>query len=629
MERDGLSLRGRLGLVALDEGSSDDEACRRRCSERLAFCCRPAGWPAPAPGAAPGRRRCRPGRSARHAGRGAVPPTRHLGRRCVQRGDGAGRRLAARAAAGLARGARRAALDGRDCRSNERRRRAGRALVLAPRATRLPAPPIAEDDPRSRRSRRRRSRRPPSRADRARTTTTPPPDTGRARGAGRRCCRPRRPRSRPGCWRAAVRPGAAHAGRAPAARARSSTARRRGRPLGARRGELARRRAAAPDRHAARRRALAGPAPARGRRCGFDDARPQRPRRPHVVRARTSTCSRFKQRRETTTIFVVDASGSAALHRLAEAKGAVELLLADCYVRRDRVAMLAFRGRPQAVPSCCCRPRARWCAPSAAWPAARRRRHAAGRRLDAARDAGAGLRAARRDADPGAADRRPRQHRARRQPGPRARRDADALAWAPLPVRAAGRSHRRRRCACWSTPRRSRSRWPIAPGRRDGRRAYLPLPQRRASLADWMVRQIPVRAALTLPMRVLTALNPCSSTPTLPPPVIPRSGMAPALAATWRRFRPSQTRASAWRSAPRRQPTTRPFTHRCNRPPARISAPRRPAAGGPSPRSRGRGPAAAACGPVDRPASCWHRHPAAPSAWPGDATRRRPARRLR
>jgi magnesium chelatase subunit D len=55
--------------------------------------------------------------------------------------------------------------------------------------------------------------------------------------------------------------------------------------------------------------------------------------------------TRLRQRRETTTVFVVDASGSAALHRLAEAKGAVELLLADCYVRRDRVAVLAFRGR--------------------------------------------------------------------------------------------------------------------------------------------------------------------------------------------------------------------------------------------------------------------------------------------
>jgi magnesium chelatase subunit D len=63
-----------------------------------------------------------------------------------------------------------------------------------------------------------------------------------------------------------------------------------------------------------------------------------------LIRKDDFRITRFKQRSETTTIFVVDASGSAALHRLAEAKGAVELLLADCYIRRDQVALIAFRG---------------------------------------------------------------------------------------------------------------------------------------------------------------------------------------------------------------------------------------------------------------------------------------------
>ncbi|WP_026380043.1 magnesium chelatase subunit D [Afifella pfennigii] len=67
--------------------------------------------------------------------------------------------------------------------------------------------------------------------------------------------------------------------------------------------------------------------------------------RPRVeVRRDDFRIARYKERSETVTIFVVDASGSAALHRLAEAKGAVELVLADCYVRRDQVALIAFRG---------------------------------------------------------------------------------------------------------------------------------------------------------------------------------------------------------------------------------------------------------------------------------------------
>jgi magnesium chelatase subunit D len=63
------------------------------------------------------------------------------------------------------------------------------------------------------------------------------------------------------------------------------------------------------------------------------------------VRARDFRYLRRRERTGTTAIFAVDASGSTALERLAETKGAIELLLGQCYVRRDSVGLVAFRGR--------------------------------------------------------------------------------------------------------------------------------------------------------------------------------------------------------------------------------------------------------------------------------------------
>lgn len=203
-------------------------------------------------------------------------------------------------------------------------------LVLAPRATTAPAAPDAEPPPQAE---------PPAPPDAPPPAgdaedATPPPDAPLEDLVLEAALAALPPgmlaRLRAGT--AAARARVAAPGRAGAtmasARHGPPIAARRGRPGGgARLALLDTLRAAAPWQRL-RQAERGGPGAGSGLHLRMDDL--------HVIRRRP--------KRTTTTVFVVDASGSAALHRLAEAKGAVELMLADCYVRRDRVAVIAFRG---------------------------------------------------------------------------------------------------------------------------------------------------------------------------------------------------------------------------------------------------------------------------------------------
>jgi magnesium chelatase subunit D len=214
-------------------------------------------------------------------------------------------------------------------------------LVLLPRATRLPSGEDAESEPAPPEDAEAPPEPPPQDANGSDdTTATPPPPPVPEEGLPEQVLQAAMASLPPDLLALMVSQGAAQR-RAAAGRAGARQASRlRGRPFGSRRGEprggarihlIDTLRAAAPWQAVrARERAAASGTAAVGK---VD------------VRKQDLHITRFRQRSETTTIFVVDASGSAALHRLAEAKGAVELLLADCYVRRDRVAMLAFRGK--------------------------------------------------------------------------------------------------------------------------------------------------------------------------------------------------------------------------------------------------------------------------------------------
>ncbi|MGJ3230813.1 MAG: magnesium chelatase subunit D [Oceanicaulis sp.] len=203
-------------------------------------------------------------------------------------------------------------------------------LVLAPRATRIPQPEEAEA--------------PEDRSNEDGENATPEAEDD-ARGGGEEL---RAPDDMTELTLEAARaaipegllvklkagPGASKGGAGKAGAARKEGL--RGRPAGSRRGTpgdgrrldlMATLRAAAPW--------------GRARRKGLARFKPG----PSLeVRQEDMRIKRFKPKAETVTIFVVDASGSLALNRLAEAKGAVEAMLAESYVRRDQVALIAFRG---------------------------------------------------------------------------------------------------------------------------------------------------------------------------------------------------------------------------------------------------------------------------------------------
>ena len=221
-------------------------------------------------------------------------------------------------------------------------------LVLAPRATRLPAPPAPEEPEEPEEPVADSEPRPPDRAADDPPPPAPPPGSAPEADAEHSA---EQGASRTGDDRERILE-AAHAvlpadllarlaagerprgaSRAPGKSGAAQRRQRRGRPMGSRRGDprrgarldvLATLRAAAPW------QPLRAPPPEGALlRIEPDDLR----------------ILRFRQRSQSVTVFVVDASGSAALYRLAEAKGAVERLLADCYVRRDEVALIAFRGQ--------------------------------------------------------------------------------------------------------------------------------------------------------------------------------------------------------------------------------------------------------------------------------------------
>ena len=64
-----------------------------------------------------------------------------------------------------------------------------------------------------------------------------------------------------------------------------------------------------------------------------------------LIRSEDIRIKRHEEQSDRLIIFTVDASGTSALGRLGETKGAIEILLSEAYARRDQVALISFRGQ--------------------------------------------------------------------------------------------------------------------------------------------------------------------------------------------------------------------------------------------------------------------------------------------
>lgn len=323
LERDGMARRvpTMIGLVALDEGARDEEQPPAVLTSRLAFPLdfqQMGGCPGPAPELQSADILAA---RARLGAVGAVGDDIVEALAKTALSFGIRSLMAPLLALKAARAA--AALAGRDAVTGADAATAAR-LVLAPRALSLPEQqPDAADQP--------------------------PPQTQEAQNPGEGDSESPRPLDDMLCEavKIALPPNLLQSltegrkERMPVVRDGSGAARMsvlRGRPLGARMGALrAGARLALVD-------TLRAAAPWQPLRRAERLARDGQAVARIDVRREDFRIRQFAQRRETAIVFCVDASGSAAFHRLAEAKGAVELLLGEAYVARTYAALIAFRG---------------------------------------------------------------------------------------------------------------------------------------------------------------------------------------------------------------------------------------------------------------------------------------------